>query len=369
VAQGATRKEVIQILGWPTSTSMSGNKEILSYPECDVFFNGGRVFKLVFKSPDKRLKLWKETTSAQAAAPNLPTVRPVAPTSPAVVVRPPARAAVQPYIPPDQSAQVVREPVDPLSAIKATVVKLAVIFGGIGLLLLVLRGKSQDWDGFHHTISAKRKGGPLVPPALNPKPDAPAAAAPVKVRKPDSLLDGWSLSLLKDLEWHRFEIVVAAYESALGHDARLTNFGADGGIDVKIYDKATDAVTRIIQCKAYNSRVKVDLVRSFYGVMAHEKITNGTYYTTESFTDDAESFAQGKNLELISGPTLVARIRQLELPVQIKLFDIAVEGDYMTPTCASCGIKMRKVEARKGSAFWGCPNYPKCTTRLTIARE
>lgn len=58
------------------------------------------------------------------------------------------------------------------------------------------------------------------------------------------------------------------------------------------------------------------------------------------------------------------RICTLDQYKQATLLKQAFRGDYRTPTCAACGIKM--VE-RKGSAgaFWGCQNYPGCKVRLS----
>src|SRR4051812_46975638 len=44
----------------------------------------------------------------------------------------------------------------------------------------------------------------------------------------------WSMELLRALEWHRLELLCAAYFQALGFKAELTSFGADGGIDIKV---------------------------------------------------------------------------------------------------------------------------------------
>ena len=154
---------------------------------------------------------------------------------------------------------------------------------------------------------------------------------------------------------------LSPYENALGHDARLTGFGADGGIDVKVYDRVSGKVVRLIQCKAYSRQVKVDFVRALVGVMAHEAVEHATFYTTDSFSRDGIDFAAGKNLELVNGATFIARIKKLDLPNQIRLFELATEGDYTTPTCPSCGIKM----VRRPGGFWGCVNYPKgCRSKI-----
>jgi len=46
----------------------------------------------------------------------------------------------------------------------------------------------------------------------------------------------------------------------------------------------------------------------------------------------------------------------------------ATAGDYTTPTCASCGVKMIvRTPKAGGKAFWGCVNYPRCTMIIYTA--
>jgi restriction system protein len=48
--------------------------------------------------------------------------------------------------------------------------------------------------------------------------------------------------------------------------------------------------------------------------------------------------------------------------------DVAHEGEYWRPTCASCGIKLvERTPAKGGIGFWGCSNFPRCKTRMQIA--
>ncbi|KLN57475.1 hypothetical protein VPARA_15550 [Variovorax paradoxus] len=51
------------------------------------------------------------------------------------------------------------------------------------------------------------------------------------------------------------------------------------------------------------------------------------------------------------------------------LLDIAYEGAYWRPMCASCGVKMVVREGKDSRAmFWGCVNYGKlrCTSRIQL---
>jgi restriction system protein len=187
-----------------------------------------------------------------------------------------------------------------------------------------------------------------------------SSRAPVPTPSPD-----WSPELLCQLEWKRFEDVVAAYSRELGYEAKTTRIGADGGVDVQLFEVGHPHPVMIIQCKAWGAyKVGVKPVRELYGVMAADKVANGAFFTTGEFTSEAEHWARDKNLDLVNGREFLDRLRQLNPIVQQKLLAIATEGDYTTPTCPSCGVKMMLRTARngpsEGNGFYGCRNYPRC---------
>lgn len=63
---------------------------------------------------------------------------------------------------------------------------------------------------------------------------------------------------------------------------------------------------------------------------------------------------------------LLMMIQRLSPTSLQKLLALATNGDYKTPTCPSCGIKMIKRPSTKGD-FWGCLNYPKgCRQKLNL---
>jgi restriction system protein len=102
--------------------------------------------------------------------------------------------------------------------------------------------------------------------------------------------------------------------------------------------------------------------------MAHESAGKGIFMTTSTFTDDAKKFAadHSDKLFLIDGQRFIAMIEMLPKEKKVKLLVVATEGDYTTPTCASCGIKMVWRSGKAGD-FWGCQNYPRCKSLLKIA--
>ncbi|MDB5823607.1 MAG: putative restriction endonuclease [Herminiimonas sp.] len=174
----------------------------------------------------------------------------------------------------------------------------------------------------------------------------------------------WSLQSLQSLEWKRFEHLCAWYYDAFGLTAETLAAGPDGGIDIKLFKPGNrTAPIAIVQCKAWQKPVGVALVRELLGVMTHEKVKRGIFITTANYTDDATAFAATNQIQLVSGVAFVAKLQALDAARQKDLLERAFSGDYATPTCASCGVKMVSRASAKG-AFWGCINFPKCRTML-----
>lgn len=177
----------------------------------------------------------------------------------------------------------------------------------------------------------------------------------------------WTLEVLLSLEWKRFEEVCREYLIATGLNARLTQSGADGGIDIEIYKENNTLC--LVQCKAWVWKISVKEIRELYGIMASEKVNNGIFITTSSYTQDAITFSKEKNIRLFDGKDLVNRIKNLPAEQQQKLLDFALSGDYTTPTCARCEQKMVKRTAKNsGTDFWGCVNFPRCRSTIQMRK-
>ena len=80
----------------------------------------------------------------------------------------------------------------------------------------------------------------------------------------------WNLGLLNKLEWKRFEEVVSDYYRLIGYRSKVTRMGADGGVDVLLYQNDSQTPTILIQCKSWSKKVGVNAVRELYGVMASD---------------------------------------------------------------------------------------------------
>jgi len=176
----------------------------------------------------------------------------------------------------------------------------------------------------------------------------------------------WTIDALRQLEWKRFESLCVWYYEAMGFTVKTVPHGADGGIDATLYKDGMTAPIAVVQCKAWRGPVKVEPVRALGGVMHSKKMKRGVFWSLAGFIGQpVQVYAAEAGIQLLDGDGIVERIRALEADKQAKLLARAFEGDYRTPTCAACGVKMVERQS-KDSSFWGCRNYPKC--RVKIAR-
>ena len=113
-------------------------------------------------------------------------------------------------------------------------------------------------------------------------------------------------------------------------------------------------------------RVGVTTVRKLYGVMAAEGAKGGFVVTSGVFTQEAKSFAAGKNIGLIDGAELKAAIKGMP---QRRPATAARPAPQRAPAastdqdCPKCGSAMVRRVARHGDAgkaFWGCSDFPQC---------
>ena len=178
----------------------------------------------------------------------------------------------------------------------------------------------------------------------------------------------WTPELLKQLEWRRFEELCAAYFEMMGFRTSIAQSEGDhGGIDIHLYAGGSDSASVLVQCKPWNAyRVGIRPGRELRAAMASAKLGQGILVTSGRFTQEAVTFAGKENIELIDGAGLLGRFAAL-LPEQgLALLKFATQGDFLTPTCPACSIKMTsRTSTREGRKFWGCPNYPRCKQTFT----
>jgi restriction system protein len=176
----------------------------------------------------------------------------------------------------------------------------------------------------------------------------------------------WSAQLLKQLEWRRFEELCAACFEAEGYRGRIARTGADGVVDIHLCAPGADVPSILVQCKAWDAyRVGIEPVRRLRVAMTASRIGEGWLVSSGRFTPEAFDYAGKHYITLVDGSAFLARLAALPPEKSLVLLRFATQGDYLTPTCPSCSIKMvSRKSTRQGRKFWGCRNYPQCKQTL-----
>ena len=188
-------------------------------------------------------------------------------------------------------------------------------------------------------------------------------------RKREALVSGvassHSADALHGMTWKEFEMLV-------GEAFRLQGFavteigggGADGGVDL-VLRKGSEV--SLVQCKQWKAtQVGVQVVRELFGVMAARGAAQGFVVTSGSFTADARSFADGRNIRLVDGAKLFGLIQQARRSLQTSrpADPPTFAQPPQVPECPKCRAPMVRRTAQKGSnagsQFWGCSTFPRC---------
>ncbi len=179
---------------------------------------------------------------------------------------------------------------------------------------------------------------------------------------------------LDGMSWREFEMLVGEGFRLQGYQVVETGGGgADGGVDLVLTRPGMSGGEKfLVQCKQWRAlKVGVDVVRELYGVMAARGATGGFVVTSGRFTDDAISFASGRNVTLVDGPKLLGLIRQARAgagqaaarPDAAKATRPTADSGQAT-VCPLCTKPMARRIAKRGAnaggEFWGCTGYPAC---------
>ena len=91
-------------------------------------------------------------------------------------------------------------------------------------------------------------------------------------------------------------------------------------------------------------------------MLAH-KVRRGVFWSLSGYVGvPVQAFSESAGIQLLDGPAILERIRALDAEKQAALQATVFEGDYRTPSCPACGVKLVARNGKSG-AFWGCVNY------------
>ncbi len=179
---------------------------------------------------------------------------------------------------------------------------------------------------------------------------------------------------LDGMSWREFEMLVGEGFRLQGyHVVETGGGGADGGVDLVLSRPGKNGGEKfLVQCKQWRAyKVGVDVVRELYGVMAARGAAGGIVVTSGRFTDEAVSFASGRNVTLVDGPKLQSLIQQARArtgsaPSRTSAQPPAQKNAVpaQSPSCPACSKHMVRRTAKRGAnaggEFWGCTGYPAC---------
>ncbi|GAO36081.1 restriction endonuclease [Sulfuricella sp. T08] len=189
----------------------------------------------------------------------------------------------------------------------------------------------------------------------------------------EDVQEGSSPSVLNGMTWQEFEMLVGEAFRRGGYTVTETGGGGtDGGVDLVL---KKDGEKFLVQCKQWKAfKVGVTTIRELYGVMAAGGATGGFVVTSGVFTQEAKSFAEGRNIDLIDGAELTTIIQKVQQPQATAAIAQPAHPSSLTatadPSCPKCGSSMVKRTAKQGSntgkAFWGCTTFPQCRGTVQI---
>jgi len=172
----------------------------------------------------------------------------------------------------------------------------------------------------------------------------------------------WTPDLLRHLEWRRFEELCTAYFEALGFTTRITRSRADGAAEIALRVEGSDTASVLVHCRAWSAYpIGLKPLQELFAGMAPAGVGEAVLVTSGRFTPPAAEFAAKNNIQLLDGARLLTEFAGLVPEKALALLKLATKGDFLTPTCPACSIKMiSRKSTGEGRAFWGCVNYPSC---------
>lgn len=149
----------------------------------------------------------------------------------------------------------------------------------------------------------------------------------------------WTPELLARIEWRRLEALCDEYFDALG--------------------LASSTLVHVIAWQASSASLRP--LRALREAMRGGDFAEGVLVSSGRFTQEARDFAAQERIRLVEGAELLAGIAALAPAQAAALLAVATQGEFLTPTCIACDVKMiSRRSTHEGRKHWGCPNYPAC---------
>lgn len=179
----------------------------------------------------------------------------------------------------------------------------------------------------------------------------------------------WGPDVLAAIEWRRFEAVCEALFTQAGFEPRSEPGGGQRATVMWLHSRHAQGPVAVACCRHWLHRplgvVDLEPLRL---AMQNYHLKRGTCVTSGGYTRKALEYAHHHGINLLDGPALLQLISRRRPEQQQALLNVAYEGEFWRPTCASCGSKMvQRTTTERGPSFWGCMAYPRCRHTLPLA--
>jgi hypothetical protein len=166
----------------------------------------------------------------------------------------------------------------------------------------------------------------------------------------------FTAKLLSDLEWKRFEELVASYYGKTGVVAVRTKTGPASPVHVRISWKGEPRPFACVQCIAQpKGLIDAQRLQELFQVLSSEDIRRGYVVSSGKFSVGARDFAEEKHITLLSGELFLEKLNALPDTARNDLMQEITTGDYTTPCCPKCEAKM--VRLPDDPAAWRCAEH------------
>jgi len=169
-------------------------------------------------------------------------------------------------------------------------------------------------------------------------------------QKPHSGADrlaGWSPELIASLDWARLSELARAMAAEAGCEMAGSSVMRDGAVLFGMLEQPKSSKPRraLVKIAPWNEwGATPETVRRFADEVRTARDTRGILIAPGGFNPAALRTAQELRIEAVDAAALDAAVRALPGDKGQFLFAVTTSGDFSTPTCPVCTMKLKRVE-------------------------
>jgi restriction system protein len=184
-------------------------------------------------------------------------------------------------------------------------------------------------------------------------PSGPSSSATVQSPAPlgPASLRAWSTELIARMDWRQLErVVVALFGAEHQHVETIGNASPTRDCAGNAPSSETSLILKRATSPGKTGDGKLAHA-PLVAILTHRGVRRALFLKLEE-----DSAVLPSSLDAAA---LVQYLLKLTAARRDALLTLATEGDWSTPSCPTCNLKMQKLKGGNHH-FWGCQNFPKC---------